>query len=151
MTAQELGHVEHTHACRDCGTGFGCSATDTPAGCPEFDGLCPECSTGDPFAEVARVGGLLIMSDTFPGSWGWGETETAALERWKANGGRGARLVLTIDPYWSGAYVDAMGTVGATLTDPSNVDVPRRDRPPVITHGERVSTNGRRSILDLDA
>ena len=26
----------------------------------------------------ARIGGFIVMSDTFPGSWGWGADEAAA-------------------------------------------------------------------------
>lgn len=102
-------------------------------------------------ATPTRPGGVLVMSDTFPGSWGWGSTEPEAVEQWRRNGGRGASLRLVIDPFWSGAWVDVMGTVQATVTDPASAEIPRRERPPVIERAERVSTNGRRSTLDLDA
>ncbi len=118
---------------------------------------CSRCGERVPFGTHAaplpapRVGGVLIQSDTFPGSWGWGLDEAAAVEQWKRNGGRGARLVLAIDPFWQAARVDQMGQVWADVVDPATASTPRRDRPPVIAHAERVTARGKRSPLDLDA
>lgn len=98
-----------------------------------------------------RVGGVLVLSDTFPGSWGWGPTEAEAVEEWKRNGGRGARLVARIGAYWRDARVDWMGQVFADVLDPAHADVPRRDRPPVIESLERVGPRGKREPLPLDA
>jgi hypothetical protein len=100
---------------------------------------------------AARVGGVLVMSDTYPGAWGWGSTEPEAVEQWRRNGGRGASLRLVIDPYWSGAHVDQMGQVWADVTDPAHASTPRRERPPVIASAERVGPRGKREPLDLDA
>jgi hypothetical protein len=98
----------------------------------------------------ARIGGCIVMSDTFPGSWGWGSDEAAAVEQWRRNGGHGASLRLAIDPFWRDAHVDQMGQVWADVADPAHEDVPRRDRPRVVTSMTRVAVNGRRKALDLD-
>jgi hypothetical protein len=120
---------------------------------PDDAGACHVCGRGRgdlQHAEPApRVGGVVVTSDTFPGSWGWGSTEAEAVEEWKRHGGRGARLVLAIDPYWSAARVDWMGQVWADVTDPASADVPRKDRPPVIMHAERVGPRGKRAPIDL--
>ena len=97
----------------------------------------------------ARIGGFIVMSDTFPGSWGWGADEAAAVEQWRRNGGHGTSLRLAIDPFWRDAHVDQMGQVWADMADPA-APGPREDRPRVITSIERVGPRGKRTPLDLD-
>jgi hypothetical protein len=101
-------------------------------------------------ATAPRVGGVLVMSDTLPGYWGWGVDEAAAVEQWRRSGGRGASLRFVIDPYWSDVRPNDWGQVYAEVTDPAHADVPRKDRPPVIVSGERVGPRGKRTPLDLD-
>lgn len=114
---------------------------------------CPACTAeAASTAPPARVGGVLVQSDSWPsGAWGWGATEADAVAQWKRHGGRGARIVYVIDPFWSGAHVDQMGQVWADVTDPASVAIPRRERPRVIRSAERVGPRGKREVLDLDA
>ena len=120
---------------------------------PDDRGACHVCGRGRgdlQHGEPEHVGGFIVQSDTFPGSWGWGPTEAEAVERWRANGGRGSRFVLTIDPAYCAAYVDQMGQTWADWAGPGTIP-PRRERPALIARAERVGARGKRTPLDLDA
>lgn len=98
------------------------------------------------------IGGWVVLSDTFPGSWGAGTTEPEAEAAWRRAGGRGPSIRVEVDPFWCRAWVDCFGAIRATVTDPESVSIPHRDRPPVIAAAWRVSRSGRRAPLDnLDA
>lgn len=90
----------------------------------------------------------LVMSDTYPGYWGADSSIPGAVAQWRSQGGRGRYALLVIHPYYHSPYVDVMGSVGATATDPN---VPRRERPPVLlgasfSDGARV---GNYPLVDL--
>lgn len=150
------------HRCRDCGApvenvgglwvdaregdsyDWCQSAADVEGEGYEAKGHRPEVNPDAP------RGGWIVASDAYPGAWGRGSTEAEALDHWRRNGGRGARIVLLVDSAYVLPWVDVFGRVQATAV-PQWHDVPRSQRPPVIAAGWRVSTNGRRSVLDLDA
>ena len=90
---------------------------------------------------------FIVMTDSFPGYWGKGETEAEALAECKRHGGsRGPWLVAEIDPWWDEAWVDGMGQVMAQCSE-DKVEVPRRERPPVVCSLVRLGVRGKRTAV----
>lgn len=91
---------------------------------------------------------FIVMTDTFPGSWGRGETEVEARDECKRHGGKGPWLSLEIDPWWDSAWVGGLGAVLAACSE-EKASVPREDRPPVVAGSWRLGVRGKRTAVTL--
>lgn len=87
----------------------------------------------------------IVTSDTYPGSWGRGESEVEATKRWREEGGRGGRIVARIHDAFVNPYVDEMGSIWADR-GPLVEDLPRKDIPPVIAECWRIMAGTSRRV-----
>ena len=91
---------------------------------------------------------VIILTDSWPGYWGAGETEEEALANLKAAGGRPSKtgtIRLEINEAYEDASVDGMGSVSAQYKgDPED-----KNRPPVVKQAYRVGPRGHRVSLTL--
>lgn len=87
----------------------------------------------------------LIMTGSWPGYWGSGQTEAEALANLKAAGGRPGKhgtLRFVIDDMYEDPQVDMMG--GITARYKGDPDTPHSERPPVLVEGWRYGPRGAR-------
>lgn len=91
----------------------------------------------------------LVMTDSWPGYWGVGETEDEALANCKAAGGRPSKtgtVRLLIHEAYDDVGVDMMGGLSAMFTgDP---DLPHSQRPKAVVEAWRVGPRGKRTAID---
>jgi hypothetical protein len=91
---------------------------------------------------------IVILTDSYPGYWGAGETEDEALANLKAAGGRPSKtgtVRLVINEAYEDASVDGMGTVSAQYKGDPEDD----DRPTIVDEAWRVGPRGKRERLSL--
>ena len=89
---------------------------------------------------------ILILTDSWPGYWGAGETEEEALANLRAAGGRPSKtgtIRFLINEAYEEASVDGMGTVSAQYKgDPDDAK-----RPPIFDEAWRVGPRGKRTRI----
>jgi hypothetical protein len=84
---------------------------------------------------------FIVMTDSFPGYWGSGDTIELALESCKKHRGRtGPWLVIEIDPFYKDANVDGMGQIWANAVDDT---IDKAEWPKVIAKVWRRGTRGK--------
>jgi hypothetical protein len=92
----------------------------------------------------------VVMTDSWPGYWGAGETEDEALANCKRSGGRPSKtgtVRIVIHEAYDEVGVDMMGGLSAVYTgDP---DTPYAERPKMVCEAWRVGPRGKRQRLDL--
>lgn len=93
---------------------------------------------------------MVVMTDSWPGYWGVGETEEEALANCKAAGGRPSKtgtVRFTLHEMYHDPAVDMMGGLSAHFKgDP---DTPHSERPKVVTEAWRVGPRGKRTRIDF--
>jgi hypothetical protein len=90
----------------------------------------------------------VVMTDSFPGYWGHGETEDEALANCKAVGGRPSKtgtVRFRLHEMYHDPSVDMMGGLSAHYKGDS--DDLRSARPPVVAEAWRVGPRGKRTPI----
>lgn len=87
----------------------------------------------------------VIMTDSWPGYWGAGDTEAEALTNLKRSGGRPSKhgtLRFVLHEEYINPWVDVMGSINCTYKgDP---ETPHEERPAVVKEGWRYGPKGGR-------
>jgi hypothetical protein len=98
--------------------------------------------------ETREAAVILILTDSYPGYWGAGETEEVALANLKAAGGRPSKtgtIRFVLSDSYDDPRVDGMGGVTARYKgDPEDTN-----RPPIVDEAWRVGPRGKRTLIHL--
>lgn len=89
---------------------------------------------------------FLVMTESYPGYWGRGDTEEAAIKRAMESGGRAPWIVRRIDDHWTNPRVDGFGSIYCDRKS-EFADTHEYDLPPMIREVTRVGKRGARKIL----
>ena len=92
----------------------------------------------------------VVMTDSWPGYWGAGDTEEEALANCKAAGGRPSKtgtVRLTLHEDYHDPSVDGMGGLSAYYKGAP--ETRWKDRPKVVSEAWRVGPRGKRTAIDF--
>ena len=91
---------------------------------------------------------LVWNNEGIGGYWGNGATEEEATANWRANGGRGERLVMKVADGYVDPFVDMMGNPRGYPTDEVNALEPE-DWPRFDERVWRVTARGKRTEVSV--